>query len=324
MYEQEIPGDAAHERVLSIVVPCYNEEESIPLFYRETRKAANELRQRLRVQVEYVFVDDGSTDSTLDILKKLRAQDKQVHYVSFSRNFGKESALYAGLRAANGDFVATLDADLQDPPSLLPQMIEFLDGHADYDCVATRRETRRGEPIVRSFFARMFYRIIHRISETEIVDGARDFRCMTRRFVDAVLSLKEVNRFSKGIFSWVGFKTHYISYENVERAAGKSKWNFLSLLKYSIEGIVGFSIVPLVFSSIIGLLFCLLAFAGIVFVVVRAMMFGDPVAGWPSMICVILLMGGLQLFSLGVLGEYLAKTYIESKDRPIYVVAEEG
>lgn len=227
------------------------------------------------------------------------------------------------MRAANGDFVATLDADLQDPPSLLPQMIEFLDGHADYDCVATRRETRCGEPIVRSFFARMFYRIINRMSETEIVDGARDFRCMTRRFVDAVLSLKEVNRFSKGIFSWVGFKTHWISYENVERAAGKSKWNFLSLLKYSIEGIVGFSIVPLVFSSIIGLLFCLLAFAGIVFVVVRAMMFGDPVAGWPSMICVILLMGGLQLFSLGVLGEYLAKTYIESKDRPIYVVAEE-
>ena len=203
-------------------------------------------------------------------------------------------------------------------------MIEFLDGHANYDCVATRRETRRGEPIVRSFFARMFYRIINSMSKTEVVDGARDFRCMTRRFVDAVLSLREVNRFSKGIFSWVGFKTHWISYANVERAAGKSKWNFLSLFKYSIEGIVGFSTAPLVFSSFIGLLFCVLSFVGIVFVAARAILFGDPVAGWPSMICVILLMGGLQLFSLGVLGEYLAKMYIEAKDRPVYVIAEEA
>lgn len=322
--EQTIPYDAMHGRVLSIVVPCYNEEESIPLFYRETQKVVGELRQRLCVRVEYVFVDDGSDDSTLDILKKLRAQDNQVHYVSFSRNFGKESALYAGLRTAHGDYVATLDADLQDPPCLLPRMIEFLDGHANYDCVATRRETRRGEPIVRSFFARMFYRIINSMSKTEVVDGARDFRCMTRRFVDAVLSLREVNRFSKGIFSWVGFKTHWISYANVERAAGKSKWDFLSLFKYSIEGIVGFSTAPLVFSSFIGLLFCVLSFVGIVFVAARAILFGDPVAGWPSMICVILLMGGLQLFSLGVLGEYLAKMYIEAKDRPVYVIAEEA
>lgn len=210
---------------LSIVVPCFNEEDSLPLFYREAQKAASELKTLLGYRTEYIFVDDGSSDSTLAILRELHETDNDVHYVSFSRNFGKESALYAGLKASHGEYIATLDADLQDPPSLLPQMVQFLEEHEDYDCVATRRETRRGEPPVRSFFARLFYRIINKLSKTEIVDGARDYRCMSRKFVDAVLSLKEVNRFSKGIFSWVGFKTHWISYENIERVAGKTKWN---------------------------------------------------------------------------------------------------
>lgn len=309
-------------RTLSIVVPCFNEEDSLPLFYREAQKAASELKTLLGCRAEYIFVDDGSSDSTLAILREMHETDDNVHYVSFSRNFGKESALYAGLKASRGEYVATLDADLQDPPSLLPQMVQFLEEHEGYDCVATRRETRRGEPPVRSFFARLFYRIINKLSKTEIVDGARDYRCMSRKFVDAVLSLREVNRFSKGIFSWVGFRTHWISYENVERVAGKTKWNFFSLFRYSLEGIVGFSTVPLVFASFVGMLFCLLAFVGIAFVVIRALMFGDPVAGWPSMICVILLMGGLQLFSLGILGEYLAKMYMETKERPMYVVSE--
>jgi len=308
--------------LLSLVVPCYNEQESLPLFYQETIKIADKLKTQFNLDVEFVFVNDGSKDKTLEELRKLHSQDARVRYVSFSRNFGKESALYAGLGAARGEYVATLDADLQDPPSLIPEMVQFLHDHSDYDCVATRRSTRKGEPLIRSFFAQMFYRLINKMSDMEIVDGARDFRFMTRKFVDAVLAMGEYNRFSKGIFSWVGFKTHWISYENIERVAGKTKWSFWSLFKYSIEGIVGFSTVPLIMSSFLGVACCLLAFIGIVFVIVRATIFGDPVAGWPSMICVILLIGGLQLLCLGVLGEYLSKTYLESKNRPIYIVSE--
>lgn len=308
--------------LLSIVVPCYNEEESIPLFYQVANDVAAKLEKQFSLKTEFIFVNDGSKDKTLQTLRDLHESDNRVHYVSFSRNFGKESALYAGLQNAQGDYVATLDADLQDPPSLLPEMITFLQANPDYDCVATRRQTRAGEPPIRSFFARMFYRVINKISDTEIVDGARDYRLMSRKFVDAVLSLTEFNRFSKGIFSWVGFKTHWISYENIQRAAGKTKWNFWSLFKYSIDGIVGFSTAPLVFASVSGLLSCLGAFFGIIFVAARAILFGDPVAGWPSLICVILLIGGLQLFALGILGEYLAKMYLEAKNRPIYVVQE--
>lgn len=304
--------------LISCVVPCYNEEESLQLFYNEISGVAS----GMDADFEFVFVDDGSSDSTLNLLRDLHAKDQRVRFVSFSRNFGKEAALYAGLQAAKGDYVATMDADLQDPPSLLPQMMAFLKEHPDYDCVATRRGTRKGESRVRSFFARMFYRIINTLSATEVVDGARDYRLMSRKFVDAVLSLSEYNRFSKGIFSWVGFKTHWLTYDNVERAAGTTKWSFWSLFKYSIEGIVGFSTKPLLIASFLGILFCLIAFVGIIFVVVRALAIGDPVAGWPSMICVILLLGGLQLFCLGILGEYFAKSYLEVKKRPVYIVSE--
>ena len=304
------------------MVPCFNEQESLPLFYAEATKVARRLLDEYGADVEFVFVDDGSSDATLDELRRLHERDPRVRYVSFSRNFGKESALYAGLQAARGDYVATLDADLQDPPSLLPEMMGFLAEHPDYDCVATRRETRAGEPPIRSFFARLFYRIINRMSGTRIVDGARDFRLMTRTFVDAVLSMSEVNRFSKGLFSWVGFRTHWISYENVERVAGKTKWNFLGLFRYSIEGIVGFSTIPLMFAAFLGMICCLAAFISIVFIIVRALLYGDPVAGWPSTICIILLIGGLQLFCTGILGEYLAKTYTETKHRPIYLTKE--
>ncbi|WP_323804582.1 glycosyltransferase family 2 protein [Bifidobacterium pullorum] len=311
-----------HNPLVSFVVPCFNEQESLPLFYEEATRVARTLLDRYGTRAEFVFVDDGSSDATLDELRRLHEQDPRVRYVSFSRNFGKESALYAGLRTARGDYVATLDADLQDPPSLLPQMLGFLAEHPDYDCVATRRETRAGEPPVRSFFSRLFYRIINRLSGTHIVDGARDFRLMTRTFVDAVLSMSEVNRFSKGLFSWVGFKTHWISYENVERVAGKTKWNFRGLFRYSIEGIVGFSTVPLMFAAFLGIACCLVSFISIVFIIVRALLYGDPVAGWPSTICIILLIGGLQLFCTGILGEYLAKTYTETKHRPIYLTKE--
>lgn len=319
--EEREMGDSGN-LLLSLVVPCYNESESLPFFYEETKKVVKNLQEEFHLNTEFIFIDDGSTDETLRQIRNLRNRDKRVRYVSFSRNFGKEAALYAGLQSAEGDYIATLDADLQDPPGLLPEMMRYLQDHKDFDCVATRRKTRAGEPIIRSFFAKVFYRIINMMSDTEIVDGARDYRFMSRKFVDAVLSLAETDRFSKGIFSWVGFKTYWISYDNIERIAGKTKWNFWNLFKYSIEGIVGFSTVPLVFSSILGLVFCVLAFLGIIFTVVRAGLFGDAVAGWPSMICVILLMGGLQLFCTGIVGEYLSKTYLEIKHRPIYIIGE--
>lgn len=309
-------------QLVSIVVPCYNEQESLPHFYQEANHISDILKDSFNAKTEFIFIDDGSSDQTLQELRSLHNKDSRVRYVSFSRNFGKEAGLFAGLKSARGDFVATLDADLQDPPSLLPKMLQFLLDNHEYDCVATRRETRKGEPPIRSFFAKMFYRIINRLSGTEIVDGARDFRLMTRKFVDAVLSLCEYNRFSKGLFSWVGFKTHWISYKNIERVAGKTKWNFWSLLRYSIEGIVGFSTIPLSISSFFGMFFCLIAFIGIIVIIIRASLFGDPVAGWPSMICTILLIGGIQFFCIGILGEYLSKTYTEAKHRPLYLVKE--
>ncbi len=307
--------------LITLVVPCYNEEEALPLFYAEAARVAAQMEKSHGAAFEFVFVDDGSADGTLPVLRALHAQDARVRYVSFSRNFGKEAAIYAGLQAARGDYVATLDADLQDPPALLPQMLDALQNEG-YDCAATRRTTRRGEPPLRSWFARRFYRIINRMSDTEIVDGARDYRLMRRRMVDAVLQMAEYNRFSKGIFSWVGFKTKWFDYENVERVAGQTKWSFWGLFRYSIEGIVGFSTAPLIIAAGAGVAFCLAAFVGIVFVVVRALLFGDPTSGWPSMVCIMLLCSGVQLFCLGIVGEYLAKTYLEVKHRPVYLTRE--
>lgn len=302
---------------LSIIVPCYNEEEAIPLFYEACAAEA----AKLPVTVEWWFVDDGSRDATLAALKTLRERDAHVHLISFSRNFGKEAAMYAGLEAAAGDYVAVMDVDLQDPPALLLPMLSGV-AQEGYDCVATRRVTRKGEPRLRSFFARAFYRLINRISKTEVVDGARDFRLMSRPMVDAILSLKEVSRFSKGIFSWVGFRTHWLAYENVQRVAGETKWSFWKLLVYSLDGIIGFSTAPLALASYMGLLFCLLAFVLILFFFLKTLFWGDPVAGFPAMICIILLLGGIQLFCIGILGQYLSKTYMETKHRPIYIAKE--
>lgn len=303
---------------VSVVVPCYNEQEAIPFFYEEMKRVEGNLPD---YEFEIIIIDDGSSDGTLKAAKELAIRDGQVRYVSFSRNFGKEAAIYAGLRYSSGDFVVMMDADLQDPPALLPEMLKALEEEG-FDSAATRRVTRKGEPPIRSFFARLFYKLMHKISKTEIVDGARDYRLMTRQFVNSLLELGEYNRFSKGLFGWCGYKTKWIEYENVERVAGETKWSFWKLLLYSIDGIVAFSTVPLAFAGIVGLLFCLLAFIFIVIIIVRTLTVGDPVAGWPSMICVILLLGGIQLFSVGILGEYLAKTYLETKRRPIYICRE--
>ena len=280
--------------LISLVVPCYNEEESLPIFYKEASKIAQQMGISHGADFEFIFVDDGSKDRTLQIARELHRKDARVRYISFSRNFGKEAGIYAGLKAAKGDYVATMDADLQDPPSLLPEMLELLLS-GEYDCAATRRTTREGEPPVRSWFAKKFYQIINKLSDTEIVDGARDFRLMSRKWID---------------------------YKNVERVAGTTKWNFWGLLKYSIEGIVGFSTAPLLMAAGLGLAFCVLAFVGIIIVVVRALMFGDPTSGWPSLVCIILLCSGVQLLCTGIAGEYLAKTYLETKHRPIYIAAE--
>lgn len=304
--------------LISIVVPCYNEEESLPLFYQAILEMKSSLPE---VDFEFIFVNDGSKDNTLKIMRSLAQQDANVHYVSFSRNFGKEAALLAGLAHAQGDYVAVMDADLQDPPALLPEMYETLQTKM-YDCVATRRVTREGEPPIRSFFARMFYKLINKISKTEIVDGARDFRLMTRQMVNAILSVQEYNRFSKGIFGWVGFRTKWLEYKNIERAAGQTKWSFWKLFVYSLDGITAFSTVPLSVAAVMGLLFCFLAFAMLIFVFVRALIWGDPVGGWPSLVCIILFVGGIQLFCTGILGQYLAKTYLEVKRCPQYIIQE--
>ena len=305
---------------ISIVVPCYNEEAALPLFYQEVCRVAGEMAP---VEFEFLFVDDGSRDGTLPLLRQLAARDARVRFLSFSRNFGKEAGMLAGLQHAKGDFVALMDADLQDPPALLPELYRAVTEEG-YDCAATCRTTRQGEPPIRSFFAKLFYKIINRISDADIVDGARDYRLMRRSVVDAILSLGEYNRFSKGIFGWVGFRTKWVPYENVERAAGETKWSFWKLLLYSLEGIVAFSTAPLAIASVLGALLCFGSAVAIVVVVCKTLLFGDPVGGWPSMMCVLLFFSGVQLFCTGILGQYLAKTYLETKRRPVYLVRETG
>ena len=305
---------------ISIIVPCFNEEESLPLFYAEMEK----IKFQLNDHFEYIFVNDGSKDRTLAILRELNQKNKSVHYLSFSRNFGKEAALYAGLKHATGDLVTVMDADLQDPPELLLTMKSMLEKNPDLDCVGTRRTTRDGEPPIRSFFAKMFYKLINKISQVEMVDGARDFRLMRRQMVDAILEVSEYNRFSKGIFAWVGFKTKYLEYKNVERVAGKTSWNFWQLLNYSLEGIINFSDAPLTIAFWGGIVACLLAFFLIIIVIIRTLIFGDPTSGWPSMVSIILFLGGFQLLTIGILGKYIGKIFMETKKRPIYVVKEKS
>ncbi len=307
--------------LLSIVVPCYNEEETILSFYQEVMKIKEQMPP---LNIEFIFVNDGSSDNTLKQLKILENKDsKQVKYLSFSRNFGKEAALYAGLKHATGELITVMDADLQDPPSLLPEMYRLIT-EQNYDCIGTRRKNREGEPKIRSFFAKKFYKIINKISDVQIVDGARDFRLMTRQMVDAILELQEYNRFSKGLFSWVGFDTFYLEYENVERQEGKSSWSFGQLFMYSLDGIIAFSEFPLIISAVVGMLSFVLAIIALIFIVVRALIFGDPTSGWPSLVCIILALGGLQLFCLGILGQYLGKTFLETKKRPIYILKEKS
>jgi glycosyltransferase involved in cell wall biosynthesis len=307
--------------LLSVVVPCYNEEENVADFYNELMKTGSFFRDQ-DVDMEVIYIDDGSKDRTAEEVHKLIEIDKRVHLVSFSRNFGKEAGIYAGLQHARGDYIVMLDADLQDPPSLLPKMYTYIVNEG-YDCVATRRVDRKGEPPIRSFFARRFYHLINKMSRTEIVDGARDYRMMTRRFVDAILSMEEYNRFSKGIFGWVGFETKWLEYENIERKKGETKWSFWKLFVYALDGIMAFSTVPLAVASVIGAIFSLIAFIGILFIIVRTAVFGDPTSGWPSMVCIMLLVSGVQLCCVGVVGQYLSKTYLEVKKRPIYLVKED-
>lgn len=303
--------------LITLIVPCYNEEKALPLFYEE----ADRVVSGMDVDCEMLFVNDGSSDGTLDVLKDLAEKDPRVSYVSFARNFGKESAMYAGFCNAHGDYVAVLDADLQDPPSLLPEMLSILET-GEYDSVATRRVDRKGEPPVRSWFARKFYKLINRYSDADIVDGARDFRLMKREMVDAILAMGEYNRFSKGIYGWVGFRTYWLPFENVERVAGETKWNFWGLFKYAIDGIISFTLAPLNIASVIGVIMTFISFIALIFIVVRRLAFGDPVAGWASMVCIVVFMGGVQLAVLGIMGQYLAKTYMETKNRPHYIVAE--
>ena len=306
------------KKTISIVVPCYNEEKMVPLFYDAIKEEEEKMDY---VNFEYIFVNDGSKDNTLKELKKIAKKDKRVHYISFSRNFGKEAAMYAGLSYSKGDYVTIMDADLQDPPSLLPDMYEGIVSE-DYDCVGTRRVTRKGEPKIRSFFARQFYKIINKLSDIEMVDGARDYRLMTRQMVNSILELKEYNRYTKGLFSFVGFKTKWIEFENVKRKAGETKWSFFGLLTYALEGIVAFSTKPLIIAAIMGLMFFVISFIMIFVIIIKTLLLGDPVSGWPSTICIIFFVSGVQLFCLGIFGMYLSKTYLETKHRPIYIVKE--
>ena len=306
--------------LLSVVVPCYNEEENVHYFYEELLKNQPFFEEK-KMDVEVIYVDDGSKDGTVAEVKKLAQNDERVKMVSFSRNFGKEAAIFAGFQKAKGDYVVMMDADLQDPPSLLPEMFSYIE--QGYDSVATRRVSRKGEPPIRSFFARMFYKLMNKISKADIVDGARDYRLMTRQVVDSILAMGEYNRFSKGIFGWVGYKTKWIEYENIERVHGETKWSFWKLFIYSIEGITAFSTVPLAIASIMGVLFCAAAFIMILFILIRSLVWTDPVGGWPSLVCIICMVSGVQLFCLGIVGQYLSKTYLEVKKRPIYLVKEE-
>ena len=303
--------------VISRIIPCYNEEDSIPLIYNELKKVSN----NMKYDFEFIFVNDGSIDNSLSVLKKLSAKDKQVKYIHFSRNFGKEAAMYAGLSKSKGDYVTIMDADLQDPPSLLPEMLRLIKEEG-YDSVGTRRVSRKGEPKIRSFFARKFYKIINKLSKIEMVDGARDYRLMTRQMVNSILELKEYNRYSKGLFSFVGFNTYWLEYENVERVAGETKWSFWGLVKYAIEGIVAFSTLPLSIASLMGFIFCFVSFILIIIIIIKTLIFGDPTSGWPSLVCIIFFVSGIQLFCLGIIGKYLSKTYLETKNRPIYIIKE--
>lgn len=303
---------------ISVIVPCYNEEEVLPLFYETIKQVSAQMPEQ---KVEVIFVNDGSKDGTFELLKSFAQKDADMKYISFSRNFGKEAAMYAGLEHADGDYVVFMDADMQDPPALLPQMYEIVKS-GEYDSVATRRVTRAGEPPVRSFFARQFYKLMNRFSNTEVMDGARDFRLMNRKFADALLQMKEYNRFSKGLFGWVGYKTKWLEFENVERAAGETKWSFWKLFKYSLEGITAFSTVPLMLASILGIIFCLISIVFIIFIIVRKLVFNNSVDGWASMVCLISLIGGIQLFAIGILGQYFSKMYLEIKKRPIYLIDE--
>ena len=306
------------KKLLSVIVPCYNEQESLPYFYKEIKKVEKEMEY---VDFEYIFVNDGSKDKTLDILRDFAKKDKKVRYVSFSRNFGKEAAMLAGLDYSKGDYVTIMDADLQDPPHLLIDMYKGITEEG-FDCVGTRRVTRKGEPVIRSFFARMFYKIINKMSKVEMVDGARDFRLMTRQMVDSILSLKEYNRYSKGLFSFVGYKTKWLEYENVQRVAGSTKWSFWKLLIYAFEGIIAFSTTPLMIAALVGIIFFIVSFIMIIVIIVRTLTFGDPVSGWPSLVCIIFFVSGVQLFCLGIIGAYLSKTYLETKNRPVYIIKE--
>lgn len=305
--------------LISIVVPCYDEEKSILLFFKEMEV----INQQIEEDMEYIFINDGSRDDSLNVLRELyRENPTKVRYLSFSRNFGKEAGLYAGLREAKGELVTVMDVDLQDPPELLPRMIEMLKTNQELDCVGTRRSNREGEPAIRSFFARLFYHLINKIGDTEMVDGARDFRLMTRQMVDSILELTEYNRFSKGIFSWVGFKTEYLSYENRERVAGETSWSFFSLLNYSIDGIINFSDMPLNIASYVGGFSCIGSVIAMIVIFFRTIIQGDPTSGWPSMVCIFLFVGGLQLLCLGIIGKYIGKIFLETKKRPIYIVKE--
>lgn len=317
MFQRQKEGVYLKKELLSLIIPCYNEQETLFLLYTELIKVLS----AMPLDYELLFVNDGSTDNTLSILKKLATQDTQVSYLSFSRNFGKEAAMYAGFCNAHGDYVAVMDADLQDPPELLPQMIEILKTE-DYDSVATRRVSRKGEPPIRSYFAKLFYKLINRISDADIVDGARDFRLMKKEMVEAIVKMHEYNRFSKGIFGWIGFRTYWLPYQNVNRAAGNSKWNFWKLCKYAIDGIINFSQTPLSIASWFGLAITVLAFVAVLVIAVRKLLFGDPVDGWASLACIITFLGGVQLFCMGIMGQYIAKTYTETKQRPHYIITD--
>ena len=313
---------------ISVVVPCYNEQEVLHYFYDEMSKVMDKMKSEAEdttgIDFEIIFVNDGSKDNSLKIMHELAEKDERVKYLSFSRNFGKEAAILAGLEHATGDFVCMMDADLQDPPSLLPEMYKILKDNKEYDSVATRRVSRDGEPPIRSFFARLFYKIMNKISDTELMDGARDYRLMSRQFVDSLLELKEYNRFSKGLFGWVGYKTKWIEYKNIERVAGETKWSFFKLLLYAIDGVVAFSTVPLAIVSLVGMLMLFVSVIVIILIIIKTLVFHDPTSGWPSLVCIITFIGGLQIFCLGVIGQYLSKTYLETKDRPRYIIQEKN
>ena len=304
---------------ISVLVPCYNEEKALPYFYEELNKNIKKFPKD--VDFEIMFINDGSKDKTLDVIKELKEKDNRIKYISFSRNFGKESAIFAGLENASGDYITLMDADLQDPPSLLLDMYKAVKEEG-FDSVGTRRVTRKGEPPIRSLFAKLFYKLINSMTSFEIVDGARDYIFITRQVADSIISLKEYNRFSKGLFGFVGFKTKWLEYENIQRVAGETKWSFWKLTKYAIERITAFSTTPLIFSSVLGLFFCIAAFLLILLIIFKTLILGDPTSGWPSLVCIIFMCSGIQLFSLGVIGQYLSKTYLEVKHRPIYLVKE--